>query len=211
MPDHLISIGAPSSVDSGVLLGYRPDRTVSSLELRIGAGANIRSGSIIYGGTTIGERLQTGHNALIREENTLGDDVAVWSNSVIDYGCSIGDRVKIHSNVYVPQFTDIEDDVFVGPGCTFANDRFPGCPQAKDVMRGPRLERGANVGVNVTILPGVVIGAGSLVGSGAVVTKNVPPHSVVWGNPAVVHGHTSDLSCCDGMPGCQYFPLKTRS
>lgn len=204
LPEDLIVVGSNCVVDPGVLLGYAPERPVQSKRLCIGDGARIRSGSVIYGGTTVGDGLQTGHNVILREENTLGDQVSIWSNTVVDYGCTIGHRVKIHSNVYIPQFTTLEDDVFIAPGCTFANDRFPGCPRAKEVMRGPILEAGAQIGVNVTLLPGVRVGRGSLVGSGAVVTNDVPPHTVVWGTPARVHQETRDLPCCDGTPGCPY-------
>ena len=187
LPAHLVDVGPEARVDPNVLLGYAPERTVGSEGLVIGARARVDPARSSTGGTRIGDDLQTGHNVVIREENELGDDVAIWSNSVIDYGCVIGNRVKIHTNVYVPQFTTLADDVFLAPGCSFANDRFPGCPQAKEVMRGPTLEQGVQVGVNVTILPGVTIGRLSLIGSGAVVTKDVPPKSVVWGNPAMVH------------------------
>jgi acetyltransferase-like isoleucine patch superfamily enzyme len=184
--------------DPGVVVGYRPDRSVASLELRLGEGARLRAGTVIYAASRIGARLQTGHNVVIREENEIGDDVAVWSNSVVDYGCRIGDRVKIHSNVYVPQFTRIEDDVFIAPGCTFANDRHPGCHCAAGNMVGPVIRRGARIGVNVTILPGVEIGEYALVGSGSVVTRDVPAHTVVVGSPARPLRRTSELRCVTG-------------
>lgn len=201
-----VTIGEPVSIDPNVTLAYPPGRG-TSMRLVMGEGATIRSGTVIYAGTTIGRRFETGHNAVVREDNVLGDDVSLWSNSVIDYGCRVGDRVKIHSNVYIPQFTILADDVFVGPGCTFANDRFPGCPESKRVMRGPTLEEGVKVGVNSTILPGVRVGRFSLVGSGSVVTKDVPPGSVIWGNPAVVHIPVTAIRCCEGVLGCHYRAL----
>ena len=204
VPREVMQIGSPCDVDQGVVLGYAPERRVPTVALKIGANARLRSGTIIYAGSTFGEGLQTGHNVLIREENHFGNDVSVWSNTVVDYGCRLGNRVKIHSNVYIPQFTEMGDDVFVGPGCTFANDMYPGCPDAKDVMKGPVLETGAKIGVNVTILPGVRIGAHSIIGSGAVVTKDIPPFSVAWGNPALVHKSIHDINCCDGSPGCEH-------
>jgi acetyltransferase-like isoleucine patch superfamily enzyme len=126
--------------------------------------------------------------------------VSVWSNSVVDYGCVIGSRVKIHTGVYIPQFTVIEDDVFIAPGCTFANDLHPGCRCADGNMRGPTIRQGARIGVNCTLVPGVEIGAYALVGSGSVVTHDVPPGVVVAGNPARIMGTTKSLRCPDGGP-----------
>jgi acetyltransferase-like isoleucine patch superfamily enzyme len=181
--------------DPGVIIGYTPDRPIKNLELRIGIGARFRSGTIVYAGSSIGANMETGHNVIIREENNLGDNVSIWSNSIIDYGCIIGNNVKIHSNNYIPQFTEIEDEVFIAPGCTFANDVHPGCPNSKEIMKGPILKKGAIIGVSVTIIPNVTIGEYSLIGSGAVVTKDVPPYSVVVGNPARRIGNIKELKC----------------
>jgi acetyltransferase-like isoleucine patch superfamily enzyme len=186
--------------DPGVHVGYPPARPGVYSELELGPGARLRSGTVVYAGSRIGRNLETGHNVVIREENRIGDDVSVWSNSVIDYGCVVGDRVKIHTGVYVPQFTVIEDDVFIAPGCTFANDPHPGCRCAEGSMRGPVIRRGARIGVNATLVPGVEIGAYALVGSGSVVTRDVPPGAVVAGNPARVTGRAKDLRCGDGGP-----------
>ena len=82
----------------------------------IGANAVIRSGTVIYLGSTIGKNLQTGHHAVIREENIIGDDFKLWNNSTMDYGCRIGDNVKIHCNCYVAQYTVLESGVFLAPG-----------------------------------------------------------------------------------------------
>ncbi|HXJ63634.1 MAG TPA: acyltransferase [Actinomycetota bacterium] len=169
--------------DEGVLLGYPSGRCLSTL-LTIGRGARFRSGTVIYSGTAIGDRFETGHNVVVREENTIGDDVSIWSNTVVDYGCSIGDRVKIHSNCYVAQFTELEEDVFLAPGVTVANDLFPGALESAQAMAGPRICRGAQIGVNVTILPYVTIGPGAIVGGGSVVTKDLPGHMVAYGSPA---------------------------
>ena len=171
IPQDRISIAQPHHCDPGVVVGYAPGRKSGSGRLSIGPNATLRVGTIIYGGTEIGKNFETGHHTVIREDNVIGDDVRIWSNSVLDYGCTVGDRVKIHNNVYIPQFTVLEDDAFIGPGCTFANDMYPGCPSSYRDMSGPVIERGATVGVNVTVLPAVRIGAFSLIGSGSVVTK----------------------------------------
>ncbi len=184
----------PASVDEGVRLGYPTGRNIADRTLRIGRGANLRAGTIVYAGTVIGEGLQTGHNVVIREENVIGDNVGIWSNSVIDYGCRIGNNVKIHSNVYVAQFTTIEDDAFLAPGVSVANDMRPLCAECTHAG-GPTIKRGARIGVNVTILPRVVIGEYALVGAGSVVTKDVPPYAVVYGNPARVSTSVDEIDC----------------
>lgn len=161
-------------------MGYPSGRAGKGGEVVIGPGARIRSGSVIYQAVRIGHHFETGHSVIIREENEIGDSVSIWSHSVIDYGCRIGSRVKIHSNTYVAQYTVIEDDVFIAPGTIFANDKYP----VSHHLEGPRVKRGARIGVNVTILPGVTIGEEALVGAGSVVTKDVPDRTVVVGNPA---------------------------
>ena len=184
----------PESIDESVAIGYPTGRPIADRALRIGRDAHLRSGTVVYVGTTIGRGLQTGHNVVIREENSIGDNVGIWSNSVIDYGCRIGNNVKIHSNVYVAQFTTIEDDAFLAPGVTIANDMRPLCAECTHAG-GPTIKRGARIGVNVTILPGVTVGEYALVGAGSVVTKDVPPHAVVYGNPAQVHTTVDQIGC----------------
>ncbi len=147
-------------------------------------------------GVSIGNKLETGHNVIIREENIIGDNFRIWNNCVLDYGCKIGNSVRIHNNVYVAQFTIIEDDVFLAPGVMIANDLHPICTKC---MKGPKIEKGAKIGTNVTILPALVIGKGCLVGAGAVVTKDVPPYSVVTGNPATIVCKVNQLKCKTGM------------
>ncbi|MBI2167215.1 MAG: N-acetyltransferase [Candidatus Omnitrophica bacterium] len=189
-PGVEIEIAKGAVIDEDVILGYPAARTLTSRRVRIGLGAKIRSGSVIYQGVTIGDDFETGHHVIIREENEVGDSVRIWSNTVIDYGCRIGNGVKIHTNVYIPQRTVIEDEVFIAPGSTFANDKYP----VSDDLRGPWLKRGVRIGVNVTVLPGVVIGENALVGAGSVVTKDVPAGAVVFGNPARVAGTAEEIS-----------------
>jgi len=193
-PD-LISLGTGSIIDPTASIGERPVRDIADLALRIGDGACIRSGTVIYAGTTIGARFNTGHHVVVREENRIGNDVAIWGQSTVDYGCTIGNGVKIHTGVYVAQFTVLEDEVFLAPGVIIANDPHPGCPRARECMRGPRICRGARIGVNVTIVPFVTIGEDALVGAGAVVTRDVPARAVVYGNPARVVTSIDDLTC----------------
>jgi len=191
-----VIVGAGLRADPDVVIGYPPSREVRT-DLRLGSNATLRSGTVLYSGSRIGSGLQTGHNVVIREECVLGDDVSVWSNSVVDYGSRIGDRVKIHTSCYVAQYTEIEEDAFLAPGVTIANDLYPGQPASAKVMSGPWIGARAQIGVNVTILPFVRIGAGCLIGAGAVVVLDIPAGTVAFGNPAVVRGRVDDLTAIE--------------
>ena len=199
-----VVLGNNAAIDEGVILGYMTGRKIKDYILRIGDDACVRAGSIIYAGTTIGNRFATGHNVTIREENEIGDNFNVWNSTTIDYGCKIGNNVKIHCNCYVAQFTVVEDNAFMAPGVTIANDIHPGCEFSADCMKGPHIEEGVEIGVNVTILPFVRIGAHSVIGSGAVITKDIPPGSVVVGNPGRVICSISDLKCQTGLTDRPY-------
>jgi acetyltransferase-like isoleucine patch superfamily enzyme len=188
-----VSVGDGLEVDPGALIGY-PSARAGPRGLALGEHARVRSGTVLYLGTSIGARFQAGHNVVIREDCRIGDDVSVWSNSVVDYGCRIGDRVKIHSNCYVAQFTEIEDGAFLAPGVTIANDLYPGQAASAAVMSGPSIGAGAQIGVNVTILPFVRIGPGCLIGAGSVVVRDIPEGCVAVGNPATIRGDVRDLA-----------------
>jgi acetyltransferase-like isoleucine patch superfamily enzyme len=178
--------------DDGVIIGY-PSSRGGSGSLLLGEGARLRSGTVLYHGARIGDRFETGHHVVVREDTVIGDDVSVWSNSVVDYGCHIAHRVKIHANCYLAQFTRIEQEAFLAPGVVCANDLYPGRTDSAAVMTGPTIQARAQIGANVTILPFVVVGAGALVGAGSVVTRDVPTGMVAYGCPAVAHRAVDDL------------------
>lgn len=180
-------------LDPFVIVGKIPAKEKKgSPKTCIGTGALIRSHTVIYAGSRIGKNFNTGHGALIRENNKIGNDVSVGSHSEIAHSSRIGNRVRIHSNVFVGEFSNIGDDCWIGPNAVLTNAKYPASPRAKDNLAGPRLERGAKIGANATLLPGVRIGRNALVGAGAVVTKDVPPGAVVAGNPS---RKIKDISC----------------
>jgi acetyltransferase-like isoleucine patch superfamily enzyme len=175
------------SLDDNVVIGYPVGRGAGSGQappLVLGPRARLRTGTVLYDGSVIGTHLETGHGVVIREECEIGDDVSVWSNTVVDYGCRIGNRVKIHTGCYIAQFTVLEDDVFLAPGVVIGNDLYPGNEESARLMSGPTIEKGAQIGVNVTILPYVRIGAGAMIGAGSVVSRDIPAGMVAYGNPA---------------------------
>ena len=101
----------------------------------------------------------------------------------------LGDRVTVKCGVQIWDGVRIEDDAFIGPNATFANDPFPRSRQRPDRFTPTLVSRGASIGANATILPGVTIGRGAMVGAGAVVTRDVPPYAIVVGNPARITGY----------------------
>jgi len=204
-----IKLGKGANIEQLVTLGYLPSRKIDPV-LVIGPRAHVRIGSVIYAGSRIGSNLETGHNVVIREENEIGDNFRIWNNSVVDYGCNIGNNVKIHNKVYVAQFSIIEDDVFLGPGVTLANDIHPGCPDALKCMRGPNINKGAQIGINCSVLPRVVIGEYSIIGAGSVVTRDIPAGVVAYGNPAQVICDIGDINCSTGLREKPYNHLVER-
>lgn len=194
-PGKNIFIGEGHDIDPSAMVGYKPDRHIEDLDLKIGRNARVRSGSVIYLGSQIGDDLSTGHGAVIREENKIGDGLNIWANSVIDYGCIIGSDVKIHCNSYICQFTVIEDGVFIGPGVRLLNDLHPPCGCC---MRGPSIGKKARIGGGAVILPGITIGEEALVGAGSVVVKDVPLGMAVIGNPAKILCPVDELRCKSG-------------
>lgn len=186
-------VGPGTLIDEGVHLGNEPRRG-RARTIQIGRSARIRGGSAIAEGVRIGDRLEMGHNVFIGEDTVIGDDCHVANNTIIEAGCVIGDRVRIQANCYITAFTTIEDDVTIAPGVGLANDPHPGS-ENHACMRGPTIERGAQIGMNATILPFVTIGQRSVVGAGSVVTRAVPADLVVAGNPARVLKSVSQVTC----------------
>ncbi len=139
---------------------------------------------MIYAGNRIGKNFQSGNKVNIREENEIGDDVSIGTLSVIEHHVKIGNSVRIHSQVFVPEYSVLEDGAWLGPGVVLTNAKYPLSPDVKRNLKGPVIKKGAIVGANATLLPGIVIGERALIGAGSVVVGDVPAGAVVAGNPA---------------------------
>jgi UDP-2-acetamido-3-amino-2,3-dideoxy-glucuronate N-acetyltransferase len=131
----------------------------------------------------------------------IGEDCQLGDHVFVEGGAIVGNRVTVKNMVMLWDGVVLEDDVFVGPNAVFTNDRRPRSPrasaarqryQARSWMSPTTVQQGASIGANATVLGGVTIGRYALVGAGAVVTKGVPPHALVVGNPARQVGWVSE-------------------
>lgn len=134
--------------------------------------------------TTLGEGTKIWNLVQIRENSSIGKNCIISKNVYIDFGISIGSNVKIQNNVSVYNGVTIEDDVFVGPCVVFTNDYLPRATSSDWQVTPTLIKKGASLGANCTIVCGNEVGEFALVAAGSVVTKSVPPHALVAGNPA---------------------------
>ncbi|MFH1101849.1 MAG: acyltransferase [Methanobacteriota archaeon] len=194
-----VHLGKNVTVEDYVIIGAPPSgKKEGDLKTVIGENSMIRSHTVIYAGNTIGKNFQTGNHASIREENTIGDNVSVGTKSVVEFKTIIKDNVRIHSQAFIPEYTELQEGCWIGPNVAITNAPYPRSVRAKDFLEGVVVERDARIGANSTILPGVRVGANSLVGAGSVVTHNVPPGKVVAGNPAKILKEVRSLLYPDG-------------
>jgi len=126
----------------------------------------------------------------ILEHAQIGSNCNICEHVFVESDVTVGDRVTIKSGVQLWDGIEIEDDVFIGPNATFTNDKFPRSKVYPDEFKKTIVKKGASIGANSTILPGLVIGDNAMIGAGAVVTRDVPPRAIVVGNPAKITGYT---------------------
>lgn len=142
----------------------------------------------------IGARTRVWAFAHILPGAKIGADCNICDHTFIENDVVVGDRVTVKCGVQLWDGVRIEDDVFIGPNATFSNDPFPRSRRWPKKFLPTVVKEGASIGANATILPGVTIGRGSMVGAGAVIVESVPPYAVVAGNPARI------VSYCDAGP-----------
>ncbi|HXX60226.1 MAG TPA: acyltransferase [Candidatus Sulfotelmatobacter sp.] len=144
----------------------------------------------------IGQRTSIWNRAQVREGAVVGDDCVVGKDAYIDTGVRIGDRVKIQNAALVYHGVTIEDGVFIGPGAILTNDRYPRAITAEGALATAddwtvdqiHLRYGSSVGAGAVVVAGTDVGRFATVGAGAVVTRDVPDHALVAGNPARLLG-----------------------
>jgi acetyltransferase-like isoleucine patch superfamily enzyme len=148
-------------------------------------------------GARIGSGTRIWHHAHVRSGAVIGSDCVLGYGVFVDAGAVIGDRCKLQNRVSVYRGVTLENGVFVGPHAAFTNDKTPrailpngGMAGAEDWTLLPTLVReGASIGAGAVVLPGITIGRWAMVAAGAVVTRDVPDHGLVMGNPARLRGY----------------------
>lgn len=180
-----VILGDNVTIGPYCIIGQPPNGVEDGdLPTKIGNNSVIRSHTVIYSGNKIGDNFNTGHHVAIRENNIIGNNVSIGTLSCIEHHLTISDGVRIHSQAFIPEFCVLEENSWIGPNVVLTNAKYPKGKNTKKLLSGVNVKRNAKVGANVTVLPGVIIGENSLVGSGSVVAKDVNEKVVVVGNPA---------------------------
>ena len=185
-------LGEGVKVLEGAVIGKQPTLSPRSTAKReplppaeLGAGTVVSTGAIIFAGTRVGARVILGDQSCVRERVTIGDDVVVGRGSLVENDTTIGAMTKIQADAYITAYSTLEENVFIAPCVVTSNDNFMGrTEQRHELIEGPTIRRGARVGAGAVLCPAVEIGEEAFVGAGAVVTKDVPPRTLVVGNPA---------------------------
>lgn len=146
----------------------------------------IHSSANVSDQALIGKKTQIWVNVQVRENANIGAGCVISKDVYIDHGVKIGDRCKIQNSVSVYSGVTLGDDVFVGPSVSFTNDKVPRAFNAEWSITETRIESGASIGANATIVCGIRIGEYAMIAAGSVVTKDVAPYTLVLGNPARV-------------------------
>jgi acetyltransferase-like isoleucine patch superfamily enzyme len=190
-------LGEGVRVGAGSVLGQVPTSAKSSTlqvplslpGLVVGPGTTVGVGAVLYAGSSIGRDCFIADGGQVRERCKVGERVIVGHSVTVENDCIVGDRTRIQTGAYITAHSVLEEDVFIAPMVTTTNDNYMGRTEARfSSIRGVTARRGARIGGNAIILPGVTVGVESVVAAGAVVTKNVPPYATVMGVPARVVG-----------------------
>ncbi len=159
----------------------------------------------------IGENTVVWQYCVILEGAVIGNDCNINCHVFIENDVEVGNRVTVKSGVQLWDGLRIEDDVFIGPNVTFTNDLLPRSKQYPEKFEKTVLKKGASIGANATILAGITIGEWAMIGAGSVLTKDVPPYTLWYGNPAKQKGFVTqegeilDMNLISRETGMQFY------
>jgi UDP-2-acetamido-3-amino-2,3-dideoxy-glucuronate N-acetyltransferase len=150
--------------------------------------AYVHPTAVVEKTATIGEGTKVWHFVHVRENAEIGRDCVLGHSVYVGKGVKIGNRVKLENKVTIYQGVKIEDNVFVGPHVTFTNDPYPRSFSTDWTVVPTLVKKGVSIGAGAVVICGVTIGEHAMIGAGSVVTKDIPPHAMAYGNPAKIRG-----------------------
>lgn len=163
-------------------------------KLIIGQDSRIRSHSIIYAGSSIGNGFLIAHNSIIRENCEIGEKFQIGANCLIQPNCKIGNYVRIIANSMITHNSTIHNYVWIFPGATFTSDPKP---PSSDNLKGPTVEDYAIISSGAILFPGINVGKDAIVAAGCVLTKDLKEGMIAKGIPGKVTGKVSDIKMPD--------------
>jgi len=194
-----VVIGDNSVIEGYCELGVE-NHLSEGINLIIGKNSHIRSHSIFYEGSTFGDDLTTGHRVTVREKTIAGLNLQIGTLSDIQGHCTIGNYVRLHSNVHVGQNSKIRNFVWLFPYVVLTNDPHP----PSNVIQGVTIEDFAVICAMSTILPGVTIKKGALIGAGTLLSRDAEKGMVYTGNPGKKVGPAERIKLKDGSKKSAY-------
>jgi UDP-2-acetamido-3-amino-2,3-dideoxy-glucuronate N-acetyltransferase len=187
------ALGDDVRVDDHATLGKLPMRAANSATtkeqelppLTVGDQCIVGTGAVLYRGAAIDARVLMADLCTVRENVRIGRGTIVGRGVTVENFCTVGRYCKLESECYVTAYSTLEDRVFIAPGVVTSNDNFVGRTAERfKHFKGIMVKKGGRIGAGSVILPGIVIGEDGLVAAGSVVTRDVPPRTIVLGSPA---------------------------
>ena len=188
-------IGNNVRIDDNTVIGKLPMKAALSAVTQdqtldpciIGDNCMIGAIVVIYRGCAVGSKVMVADMASLRENVEVGEYTIIGRGVTIENKVKVGSRCKLETEAYITALSEIGDGCFIAPEVTFTNDNFLGRTKERfKFHKGVTMKRGARIGANVTVLPGLTLGEDALVAAGSVVTRDVPARKVVLGSPARV-------------------------
>jgi len=186
-------VGNDVRIDDHAVLGKLPMRAANSATtkeldlppLSVGDVCIVGTGVVLYRGARVDAKVLMADLCTIRENVTIGRGTIVGRGVTVENFCTVGRFCKLESECYITAYSELEDRVFVAPGVVTSNDNFVGRTAERfKHFKGVVVRKGGRIGAGTVLLPGIVVGEDALVAAGSVVTRDVPPRTIVRGGPA---------------------------
>jgi acetyltransferase-like isoleucine patch superfamily enzyme len=186
-------VGNDVRIDDHASLGKVPMKAANSATtkeqelppLTVGDVSIVGTGVVLYRGAAIDGKVLMADLCTIRENVTIGRGTIVGRGVTVENFCTVGRYCKLESECYITAYSTLEDRVFVAPGVVTSNDNYVGRTAERfKHFKGVTVKRGGRIGAGTVLLPGIVVGEDGLVAAGSVVTRDVPPRTIVMGAPA---------------------------